>query len=71
MSCMRMDIANFLRSHGTRTIVGFEDDEGKEMTDGVVRTMLQSELEQGHKFLSLCGHDNFDHETGWCRGPKQ
>lgn len=69
--CMRLDIRNFLRNQGNRPILGFWHDDGSAATDAEVRAELQGALTAGHKFHPMCDHDNFDHEKGWCRGPKE
>lgn len=68
MGCFRMDIANFLKNQGNRPIVGFFDDDRREIPDAEVRKFLADELAAGHEYLPLCRHNNFDHRAGWCRG---
>jgi hypothetical protein len=70
-SCLRRDIRNFLRQQGKRPILGFKNNDGTEATDAQARAFLYGELAQGHAYAPLCGHNNFDHVTGWCRGQRK
>lgn len=70
-TCLRLDMRNFLRNQGPQPILGFKNDNGTPATDAQARAFLYGELAKGRVYMPMCKHNNFDHTTGWCRGPKE